>query len=171
MSLLKNSHKNLTISLFTPVQDSDISQLMDIFADEVTKNFLPELAEAIREEKDVRFFLNNIKMSLLTGEVILWGIRQESLLIGFIGIIGIPDYPSLFYAMHPNYRGKGIMTECVTEAVEWFHTNHPTLHLHTEVYKGNVPSIHLLQKNNFTQFNEDEQKIFMKVVSTTDYSE
>lgn len=99
-------------------------------------------------------------MSESTGEVILWGIRQESLLIGFIGIIGIPDYPSLFYAMHPNYRGKGIMTECVAETVEWFHTIHPTLPLHTEVYKGNIHSIHLLQKNNFTQFNEDEQKYY-----------
>ena len=110
-------------------------------------------------------------MSKSTGEVILWGIRQESDLIGFIGIIGIPDYPSMFYAMHPDYRGKGIMTECVAEAVEWFHTFHPTLPLHTEVYKGNIPSIHLLQKNKFIQFNEDEQKIFLKVVPTTDHSE
>ena len=110
-------------------------------------------------------------MSESTGEVILWGIRQESLLIGFIGIIGIFDYPSLFYAMHPNYRGKGIMTECVAEAVEWFHTIHPTLSLHTEVYKGNIPSIQLLQRNNFTQFNENEQKIFLKVELVAEQSD
>ena len=134
--------------------------MTEIFKDEETKRYLPELTEAICEDDDVRFFLNNVRMSESTGEVILWGIREESVLIGFIGIIGIPDYPSLFYAMHPNYRGKGIMTECVAEAVEWFHNNHPTLPLHTEVYKGNIPSIHLLQKNNLTQFNEDEQKYY-----------
>ena len=153
------------------ITEKGIQPMMEIFADKETKRFMPELTEAVREEDDVRFFLNNVRMSESTGEVILWGIRQESLLIGFIGIIGIFDYPSLFYAMHPNYRGKGIMTECVAEAVEWFHTFHPTLPLHTEVYKGNIPSIHLLQKNKFIQFNEDEQKIFLKVVPTTDHFE
>ena len=168
---MKSNQKNPIIRLLTPVQDSDVLLMTEIFKDEETKRYLPELTEAICEEDDVQFFLNNVRMSESTGEVILWGIREESTLIGFIGIIGIPDYPSLFYAIHPDYRGKGIMTECVAEAVEWFYTIHPTLPLHTEVYKGNIPSIHLLQKNNFTQFNEDEQKIFLKVVPTTDHSE
>ena len=48
----------------------------------------------------------------------------------------------------------------VAEEIEWFHANHPDLPLYTEVYKGNIFSILLLQKNNFTQFNEDEHKIF-----------
>lgn len=168
---MKSNQKNPTIRLLTPVQDSDVPQMTEIFKDEKTKRYLSELTEAIREEDDVRFFLNNVRMSESTGEVIFWGIREGSTLIGFIGIIGIPDYPSLFYAMHPNHRGKGIMTECVAKAEEWFHTNHPTLPLHTEVYKGNIPSIHLLQKNKFIQFNEDEQKIFMKVVSPTEHPE
>ena len=168
---MKSNQKNPKIRLLTPVQDSDVLLMTEIFKDDETKRYLPELTEAIREEDDVRFFLNNVRMSESTGEVILWGIRQESLLIGFICIIGIFDYPSLFYAMHPNYRGKGIMTKCVAEEVEWYHTIHPTLPLHTEVYKGNIPSIHLLQKNNFTQFNKDEQKIFMKVASPTEHPE
>lgn len=168
---MKSNQKNPIIRLLTPVQDSDVLLMTEIFKDEETKRYLPELTEVICEEDDVRFFLNNITTLQTSGGAVLWGIRQDSVLIGFIGIIGIPDYPSLFYAMHPNYRGKGIMTECVAEAVEWFHTNHPTLPLHTEVYKGNIPSIHLLQKNNFTQFNEDEQKIFMKVVSPTEHPE
>lgn len=153
------------------INDKDLLLMTEIFKDEETKRYLPELTEVICEEDDVRFFLNNITTLQTSGGAVLWGIRQDSVLIGFIGIIGIPDYPSLFYAMHPNYRGKGIMTECVAEAVEWFHTIHPTLPLHTEVYKGNIPSIHLLQKNNFTQFNEDEQKIFMKVASPTEHPE
>lgn len=168
---MKSNQKNPTIRLLTPVQDSDVPQMTEIFKDEKTKRYLPELTEVICEEDDVRFFLNNITTLQTSGGAVLWGIRQDSVLIGFIGIIGIPDYPSLFYAMRPNYRGKGIMTKCVAEAVEWFHTFHPTLPLHTEVYKGNIPSIHLLQKNKFIQFNEDEQKIFLKVVSTTDHCE
>lgn len=148
------------------INDKDVPRMLEIFKNEETRRFLPELTEAIREEEDVRFFLKNIKMSQSTGEVILCGIRQESNLIGFIGIIGIPKYPSLFYAMHPNHRGNGIMTECVGELVEWFQTNHPTLPLHTEVYKSNIPSIHLLLHNNFNQFNEDEHKIFLKLEPT-----
>lgn len=168
---MKSNQKNPIIRLLTPAQDSDVPQLLEIFADEVTKHFLPELTEVIREEEDIRFFLQNITRAQASGDAVLWGIRLDSHLIGLIGIIDIPESPSMFYAMHPNHRGKGIMTECVAEAVEWFHANHPTLPLHTEVYKENVPSIHLLQKNNFTKFNEDEQKIFMKVVSTTDHSD
>lgn len=158
-----NNQVNPIIRLLTPVQDSDVLQLMEIFIDEETRMFIPELTEDIREEEDVRNFLNNIKISQSTGEVILWGIRQDSTLIGFIGIMDIPEYPTLFYAMHPNHRGKGIMKESVSEAIGWFHTNHPVLPLHTEVYKGNKPSIHLLQQNDFTQFNEDKQKIFLRV--------
>lgn len=153
------------------INDNDVPQMTEIFKDEETKRYLPELTEAIREEDDVLFFLNNVRMSESTGEVILWGIRQESLLIGFIGIIGIPDYPSLFYAIHPNYRDKGIMSESVAEAVEWFHTNHPVLPLHTEVYKDNTPSFHLLQRNCFTKSNENEQKVFMEFTEKTKFAQ
>lgn len=157
---MKSNQKNPTIRLLTPVQDSDVPQMTEIFKDDETKRYLPELTEAIREEDDVRFFLNNVRMSESTGEVILWGIREESVLIGFIGIIGIPDYPSLFYAMHPNYRGKGIMTECVAEVVEWFHSNHPALHLHTEVYKGNIQSQKILSRQGFKVIDSDADKFF-----------
>lgn len=157
--------------MLNEIEENDISALRTIFSDADTQRYLPYLCDIAQTDDDIKQILMSFRTYLSKNEGILWGIRQKTYLIGFIGIIGIPDYPSLFYAMHPNYRGKGIMTECVAEAVEWFHTIHPTLPLHTEVYKGNIPSIHLLQKNNFTQFNEDEQKIFMKVESPTEHPE
>lgn len=157
--------------MLNEIEENDISALRTIFSDADTLRYLPYLCDIAQTDDDIKQILMSFRTYLSKNEGILWGIRQKTYLIGFIGIIGIPDYPSLFYAMHPNYRGKGIMTECVAEAVEWFHTIHPTLPLHTEVYKGNIPSIHLLQKNNFTQFNEDEQKIFMKVESPTEHPE
>ena len=102
-------------------------------------------------------------MSESSGEVILWGIREESTLIGFIGIIGIPDYPSLFYAMHPNYRGKGIMTECITEITQWFVEIYPTLQLHTEVYKNNIQSQKILSRQGFKLIDSDADKFFYQL--------
>ena len=145
------------------IEGNDISALRTIFSDADTQRYLPDLCDIAQTDDGIQQILKSFRTYLSKNKGILWGIRQKTYLIGFIGIIGIPDYPSLFYAMHPNHRGKDIMTECVAEAVEWFHTIHPTLSLHTEVYKGNIPSIQLLQRNNFTQFNENEQKIFLKV--------
>ena len=153
------------------IEENDISALRTIFLDADTRRYLPDLCDIAQTNDGIKQILKSFRTYLSKNKGILWGIRQKTYLIGFIGIIGIPDYPSLFYAMHPNHRGKGIMTECVAEAVEWFHTIHPTLSLHTEVYKGNIPSIQLLQRNNFTQFNENEQKIFLKVELVAEQSD
>ena len=153
------------------IERNDIAALRTIFSDAYTQRYLPDLCDIAQTDDGIQQILKSFRTYLSKNKGILWGIRQKTYLIGFIGIIGIPDYPSLFYAMHPNHRGKGIMTECVAEAVEWFHTIHPTLSLHTEVYKGNIPSIQLLQRNNFTQFNENEQKIFLKVELVAEQSD
>ena len=153
------------------IERNDIAALRTIFSDAYTQRYLPDLCDIAQTNDGIKQILKSFRTYLSKNKGILWGIRQKTYLIGFIGIIGIPDYPSLFYAMHPNHRGKGIMTECVAEAVEWFHTIHPTLSLHTEVYKGNIPSIQLLQRNNFTQFNENEQKIFLKVELVAEQSD
>lgn len=154
--------------VFDKITEKDVQPMMEILADKETKRFMPELNEAIREEDDVRFFLNNINIAQPSGEAFLGGIRHDSDLVGFIGIIGIPDYPSLFYAMHPHHRGKGIMTECVATVIEWFRNNYLFLPLHTEVYKDNAPSIQLLLRNEFTQFNEDDQKNFLMLEPITE---
>lgn len=153
------------------IERNDIAALRTIFSDAYTQRYLPDLCDIAQTDDGIQQILKSFRTYLSKNKGILWGIRQKTYLIGFIGIIGIPDYPSLFYAMHPNHRGKGIMTECVAEAVEWFHTIHPTLSLHTEVYKGNIPSIQLLQRNNLTQFNENEQKIFLKVELVAEQSD
>lgn len=119
--------------MLNEIEENDISALRTIFSDADTQRYLPYLCDIAQTDDDIKQILMSFRTYLSKNEGILWGIRQKTYLIGFIGIIGIPDYPSLFYAMHPNYRGKGIMTECVAEAVEWFHTIHPTLPLHTEV--------------------------------------
>lgn len=75
------------------ITEKDVQEMIEILADKETKRFMPELTEAVREEDDVRFLLNNINIAQPSGEAVLWGIRQNSDLIGFIGIIGIPNYP------------------------------------------------------------------------------
>lgn len=62
------------------------------------------------------------------------------------------------------------MTECVATVVEWFRNNYSSLTLHTETFKDNTPSIQVLLHNKFTQFNEDEKKIFLKVEPQTTFS-
>lgn len=142
------------------ITEKDVQPMMEIFADKETKRFMPELTEAIRKEDDVRFFLNNTKASQSTDEAVLWGIRLDSHLIGLIGIIDIPESPSMFYAMHPNHRGKGIMTECITEITKWFVETYPTLPLHTEVYKNNFQSQKILTSQGFKLIDSDADKVY-----------
>jgi len=145
------------------ITQSDIPVLRQILDDAETQRFLPELCDEFQTAESLQQFVASFDHLLLQDEGILWGIRKDNVFIGFIAIMDIMTNPTLFYAMSPNHRYKGIMTECVAVVVKWFCANCPTLHLHTEVYKGNTTSIHLLQKNNFTQLDEDEYKIFLKV--------
>lgn len=140
------------------ITQSDISVLCQILDDAETQRFLPELCDEFQTEESLRQFISSFEKYLLQNEGILWGIRKDNTLIGFIAIMDIITNPTLFYAMHPKHRNNGYMKECLVKVVDYVQEVNHCDRLQTEVYNENVASGKLLTDIGFQKYNDDEQK-------------
>ena len=143
------------------VTQSDIPVLLQIMDDAETRRFLPELFEEFHTAESLQQFVASFGKYMTHDEGVLWGIRKDDTLIGFIAIMDISTNPSLFYAMHPNYRNQGYAKETVSEVVRYFKEKHPNLNLHTEVYNDNHASIAILQSSGFIVSAKENEKIML----------
>lgn len=87
-------------------------------------------------------------------------LHQVPTLIGLIAIMDMPDNPTLFYAMHPDYRDRGYMKDglgCVTKSMC---ENNLCTTLHTEVHHSNYKSQNLLNEVGFMQCRKDDTKVY-----------
>lgn len=148
------------------VGEDDIPALRAIFADGDTQQFLPELCDVVKTDDGIRQFINSFGTYLKNGVGVLWGIRYNDVLAGFVAIMDIPENPTIFYATDAQYRGNGIMKECVADVVGWFRDVHPALSLQTEVYKEHVASVKVLEHNGFQQCGEDDCKVYLKLLNS-----
>jgi len=151
------------------INSDDIPILQQIFNDDLTKHYLQELNDLVSSEDGIKQFLYSFSCYITRNEGILWGIYFDSKLVGFIAIMDIPDNPTLFYAMHPDYRSQGIMKECIVEVVNFISENLRCDFIQSEVYKDNVVSIDLLQSVNFGIVGSNENKVFLR--KTMKYSQ
>lgn len=143
------------------VTQSDIPVLRQILDDTETQRFLPELCEEFQTLESLQKFVASFGKYLAQNEGILWGIRKDNTLIGFIAIMDIMTNLTLFYAMHPHYRNLGYAKEAVAEVVRYFKDKHPNLHLHTEVYNDNHASISILQSCGFKISGKENKKTML----------
>ena len=127
---------------------SDIPVLHDIVEDASFKQFLPELYEVVHEFDGLHRFLRSFETYAQTGEGFLWGIRKHTFLIGFVAIMDISYDPTIFYAIHPEYRNRGYAKEVVAEVVALYRTI-SKIPLHTEVYMLNQASLAVLASCEF----------------------
>lgn len=139
----------------------DISTLRQIFNDDATKQYLRELNDLTSTEENLTIFINSFDRYAYNNQGFLWGVKFDSKLVGFIAIMDIPDYPTLFYAIHPSYRSQGIMKECATQVINYLSEKNICSCIHSEVYKDNYISIKLLESIGFEKIDSDEQKIFL----------
>ena len=145
------------------ISNADIPILQEIFDDEATKYYLRELNELVVSKDGIRQFLDSFSCYVNRNEGILWGIYLNSKLVGFIAIMDMPDNPTLFYAMHSDYRLQGIMKECIIEATNFISKQTYCNFLQTEVYKDNDISINILQSADFKIIDFNDNKVFLKI--------
>lgn len=145
------------------ISNADIPILQEIFDDEATKYYLRELNELVFSKDGIRRFLDSFICYVNRNEGILWGIYLNSKLVGFIAIMDMPDNPTLFYAMHPDYRLQGIMKECIIEVTNFISKQIYCNFLQTEVYKDNDISINILQSADFKIIDFNDNKVFLKI--------
>lgn len=145
------------------VTQEDIPMLFEILNDVETQRFLPELCSVLKTEESILKFILTFNNNISQDEGIIWGVRKNSIFIGFIAIIDIPDSPALFYAMHPGFRNHGYMKECLTVIIQFLHKINLCSKIQTEVYKENNCSQHLLTDIGFKPYKMDRQKVYFQL--------
>lgn len=127
------------------IAESDIPKLHAIFADATTQRFLPELCELTKTDDGIRRFLQSFGIYLGKHEAVLWGIRHNENLIGFVAIMDLSFNPTVFFAMHPDYRSQGMMIESVKMVTQYVCEAKLCSELHTEVDVENISSQRVLE--------------------------
>lgn len=144
------------------ITEEDFSAMHQIFDDQLSQQYLPELYELVAVQGGLQQMMSSFESYLSQDEGILWGIRVDNNLAGFIAVMDLSDNPTIFYAMHPEYRLKGYMKECIATIVNYLLVNGICDYLQTEVYEDNRLSINILSKNHFVVVAHNEQKIFLR---------
>ena len=140
----------------------DMDMLCDIVEDIQFRLFLPELYEVVQNVEGMCQFLRSFDDYAQNGEGFLWGVWKQSYLIGFVAIMDMSYEPTIFYAMHREYRDKGYAKESVAEVVAHYRTI-SKVPLHTEVYQSNIPSLSILVSCGFQVVGTIENKFLLKM--------
>lgn len=143
------------------ITTADLPVLREIIADEDTQRFMPELCAIMQTDADILQVVTTFQSYLQRGEGILWGIRLDNALIGFIALMELTTSPTIFYAMHPAHRGKGYMKECLARVVFWLKQKDICSSILTEVYITNIKSLKLLHRIGFEEIRSDGIKAFL----------
>lgn len=140
----------------------DMDMLRDIVEDITFRHFLPELYDLVHNVDGMYQFLSSFDAYAQNGDGFLWGIWKQSYLVGFVAIMDISYEPTLFYAMHREYRDKGYAKESVAQVVAHYKTISKTP-LQTEVYQSNIPSLSILATCGFQVVGAKDNKFLLKM--------
>ena len=140
----------------------DMDMLRDIVEDITFRLFLPELYNLVHNVDGMYQFLSSFDAYAQNGDGFLWGIWMQSYLVGFVAIMDISHEPTLFYAMHREYRDKGYAKESVAQVVAHYKTISKAP-LQTEVYQSNIPSLSILASCGFQVVGAKDNKFLLKM--------
>lgn len=138
----------------------NVDMLRDIVEDSQFRLFLPELYELVQKSDGMYKFLSSLDTYAQDGDGFLWGIWKQSYLIGFVAIMDMSYDPTIFYAVHPEYRNKGYAKEVVAGVVAHYRTL-SKIPLHTEVYPFNYASLAVLTSCGFQVTGSKGNKLLL----------
>ena len=147
--------------VLTHITCDEIKALRDIFNDPVTREFLPEIYPLVDSHNGISQFIKTFEHYFNCEDGILLGVRFNGDIIGFVAIIDMQQMPSLFYAMHPNYRQCGYMFEALDGVMCYLRNGGYCSRISTEIYKNNTTSLKLLGKLSFQLGHENLEKYWL----------
>ena len=135
--------------LLAEIGSGEADRLIEIFEDPETQRFLPDLSKMIHEKGGINVFLDAFNQDVEDGSGLLYGIYQGGIVIGFIAIMGIPENPFIFYAVHPEKRRHGYMAESIKALMEYMDSTGICRLLSTYVALDNIASEKILTQVGF----------------------
>jgi len=131
------------------ISNNDANEIFSLRSDKKVMQFIDRpLATSIEDAFQLIQKMND------TNEGITWAItvKDDATLIGTIGywrIIKEHYRAEIGYLLHPDFQGKGIMQEAMTEVLKYGFKKMKLHSVEANVNPGNLASIKLLERNNF----------------------
>lgn len=144
------------------ITEEDIPVLRQIFDDGLTRKYLSELWTLVETDEGIRQMLSTFNILMKKNEGLIWGVRHNSNLIAFVAFMDLSCNPTVIYAMHPAYRSKGYMKECVAQSVQYILDSGMCSYMQTEVHNNNIASVRLLQSIGFDVVSKDKLKTYLR---------
>jgi len=147
-------------TLFTPqlqlrqITDEDADEILFLRSNEITMRYIDKVRMTSREEalELIQKFTDGIN----SGTGITWGISMKND-NRFIGTIGywrlIPEHhrAEIGYILHPEYTGRGIMSEAIKEIIRYGFQEMNLHSIEANTNPENVASQKLLEKFGFVR--------------------
>lgn len=136
------------------IDNEDVKDIFFLRSDKKMLEFLDRApAKSILEAVE---WIRMINEGTESDQFIAWGLalKEEPALIGTITFWNIKKEhyrAEIGYQLHTKYQGQGLMQEAITTILEY---GFKTMKLHSveaNVNPGNLPSIKLLERNNFVR--------------------
>ena len=101
------------------------------------EDFFHKITTGVRQNKWINWAITLKGNSKMVGSICLWNLNAEKA----IGELG--------YEMHPDFQGKGIMTESMKKVIEYGFTTMQLQKIEAATHQDNKASIKVLEKFNF----------------------
>lgn len=145
------------------ITEEDIPVMRQIFNDRLTRKYLSELWTLVKTDEGIKQMLSSFNTLMKQNEGLIWGVRLNGNPIAFVAFMDLSCNPTVIYAMHPAYRLKGYMKECVALSVQYMLDRGLCSYIQTEVHNDNVVSIKLLQSIGFMALKQDDEKSYLRI--------
>ena len=133
------------------IKKTDKKQLVDLIGDFRISKTLSNVPYPYTD-KDAEYWLNDVKNSKFKLNIFL-----DNILIGGVGLtLAEDDFYELGYWLGVEYWGQGYATESVRGLLGYVKTNTPYEKFKANVYKENVASAKVLEKNGFKRGEDIE---------------
>lgn len=144
---------------------NDIFVMRQIFDDHQAHEYLSELYPLVETDGGIQRLISSFDSYLRQDDGMIWGIRLQEVLIGFVAFMDLLYCPTIIYAMHPDYRSKGYMKECLIHVIKYMFDHNYCRTIQTEVYNNNTASINLLISIGFMTTKQDKEKTYLRLNS------
>lgn len=151
-----------TRCILNRITEKDIPVMRQIFNDRLTRKYLSELWTLVKTDEGIKQMLSSFYTLMAQDEGMIWGVRFNGNLIGFVAFMDLSFNPTIIYAMHPAYRFKGYMKECVALSVQYILDSGMCSYMQTEVHNDNTASVRLLQSIGFDVVSKDKLKTYLQ---------
>ncbi len=135
--------------MFALWADADVCKCSGVVTD-TNGNIIPTpVQKSTQSDLIIDFWLNAIK----DGWGFRWAVLLENGFTGTLGFNSITDYYEIAFHLHPDYWGKGIMSEASEVAVKWASNNGAT-GIEAFIEPENIASQALAQRLNMEATDE-----------------